>query len=88
MGKIERKSRFWGHLRAKLEKFIVKVYFAKDAELWGPIWLKSGVKLTRIESLIVSLGLNFINTRLRTKLKKALELESDFEIQQGQNCIK
>jgi hypothetical protein len=33
MGKIERKSRFWGHLRAKLEKFIVKVYFAKDAEL-------------------------------------------------------
>ena len=72
-GKLARKLRFWGQLRAKLEKFTVKVYFAKDAELWGPIWLKSGVKLKKIKSLIVSVGSNF-------KYKTKDQIEKDVEI--------
>jgi hypothetical protein len=29
-----------------------KDLFVKDAKLWGPNWLKSGMKLKRIESLM------------------------------------
>jgi hypothetical protein len=32
-GKITRKSKFWGWLRAKLKKFAVKDHFKKGAEL-------------------------------------------------------
>jgi hypothetical protein len=34
--KIARKSKFWGPLRAKLNKFIAKDHFAKDIKLRGP----------------------------------------------------
>jgi hypothetical protein len=33
MGKFVRKSKAYGQLRAKLNKFIVKDHFAKDTEL-------------------------------------------------------
>jgi hypothetical protein len=32
-GKIARKSKFWGQLRAKLKKFTAKDHFAKGVEL-------------------------------------------------------
>jgi len=51
-GKIARKSKFLGQLRAKLKKFIGNDHFVKDVELWGPNCLKSGVKLKRIKSLM------------------------------------
>jgi hypothetical protein len=35
-GKIARKSKFWGQLRAKLKKFTVKNHFAKGAKLQEP----------------------------------------------------
>jgi len=35
MGKITRKSKFWGKLKVKLNKFIVKDHFVKGVELQG-----------------------------------------------------
>jgi hypothetical protein len=49
-----RKSKFLGQLMAKLKKFTANDHFAKDVKLWGPNWLKSGVKLKRIKSLMVN----------------------------------
>jgi hypothetical protein len=46
------------------------------------------VELKKIKSLMINSGSNCINLRPRTKLKKALKLGADFEIQQEQNCIK
>jgi hypothetical protein len=34
-------------------KFIANDHFENGVELWGPNWMKSGVKLKRIESLMV-----------------------------------
>jgi len=45
-GKLARKSKFWGQLRAKLKKITVNDHFAKNIELWR---LKSGVKLQKIK---------------------------------------
>ena len=45
MGKIARKSKFLGHLRAKLKKFTANNFFESDSELWGFNWLKLVVKL-------------------------------------------
>jgi hypothetical protein len=35
-GKIARKSKFWGKLRAKIKKFTAKDHFRKDVELYRP----------------------------------------------------
>jgi len=67
-GKIARKSKFLGQLRAKLKKFIGNDHFVKDVELWGPNCLKSGVKLKRIKSLMAKWMSNHINPRLRIKI--------------------
>jgi len=87
-GKIASQLKFWGQLGVKLKKFAAKDKFKKGDKLWGPNWLKSEVKLKKIESLMVNRGSNYINLRSMTKLKNMLQLEADFEIQQRQNCIK
>jgi len=54
-GKIERKIKVYGQLVVKLKKFAAKNLFEKSVEVWGQNWMKSGVKLKRIESLMVNL---------------------------------
>jgi hypothetical protein len=34
-------------------KFVANDHFENGVELWGPNWMKSGVKLKRIEILMV-----------------------------------
>jgi hypothetical protein len=53
-GKIRRKSKFWGQLKAKLKQFAAKDHFGKGVKLWGPNWLKSGVKLKKFKSLMAN----------------------------------
>jgi hypothetical protein len=45
-GKIARKSKFWGQLKAKFKKFTSKDQNKKKkgTELWGPNQLKSWIK--------------------------------------------
>jgi len=58
-----RKSNFLGQLMAKLKKFTIKDHFAKDIKLWGPNWLKSGVKLKRIKKFNGQLRVNLYNSK-------------------------
>jgi hypothetical protein len=52
-----------GQLMAKLKKFTVKDHFAKDVKLWGPNWLKSGVKLKRIKNFNGQLRVNLYKSK-------------------------
>jgi hypothetical protein len=54
MGKIQRKSKFWGQLKAKLKQFAAKDHFGKGVKLRRPNWLKSGVKLKKFKSLMAN----------------------------------
>jgi hypothetical protein len=51
------------------------MFFEKGAELWGLNWLKSNVKLKRIESLMVNWESICINPRPKTKIKKGAEIQ-------------
>jgi len=53
-GKIKRKSKVWGQLKAKLKKFTVKDHFAIGVKPWKFSWLKLGVKLKKIKSLMAN----------------------------------
>ena len=86
-GKIASKLKFWGQLGVKLKRFAANDEFTKGDELWGPNWLKSGVKLKEIESLMVNRGSNCINPRSMTKLKNALQLEADLKFSRGKIAL-
>ena len=60
---------------AKLKKFVANKHFGKGTELQGPSWLKSWVKLKKFESLMVNQGLNCLNPRPMTKMKKGIETQ-------------
>jgi hypothetical protein len=64
MGKIARKSKFWGQLKAKFKKFTSKDQKKKKkgTELWGPNQLKSGIKFKKIPKF---------SGQLEAKLKKS-----------------
>ena len=84
MVKLEENQKF----RVKLKKITTKDLSVKGIELRGPNWLKSGVKLKKIKSLMVNWRSICINPRPKIKMKKVLEFEADIEVRQGQNCIK
>jgi hypothetical protein len=75
-GKIARKSKFWGSLRAKLKKFTTNDHFVNDIELWQPNWLKSGMKLKRTESLMLNWRLNWRNSQQVPFCKRHQTLET------------
>ena len=80
-GKVARKLKFLGQLRAKLKKFIAKDHFVKDAKLWGFNWLSLGVKLNKIKSLMVNWESNCINLGPRINVKKTIKFRNDIEVQ-------
>ena len=62
--------------------------FGDRIEFFQANCAKSWVKLKTIESLIVNLGLNRINVKPRTKIKKVCKAKVTFEILTGYNCTK
>ena len=71
-GEIARKLKVWSQFKAKLNKFIAIDHFAKGIELQGLNWLKSGVKLKKIKSLMVNLH----KSKTKNQNEKGVEIWS------------
>jgi len=79
-GKVARKLNFLGQLRAKLKKFIANDHFVKSVELRELNWLNLGMKLKKINSLMVNWESNCINLGPRTNMKKIIKFRNDIEV--------